>query len=119
MPSYPEQLALLRDLQARLETATGEDLTLLRTRLAQTLRTTMVRIDFGPHRVVAWMRLDHIRHRVGISQGGVFPNGAPVTVFDDTPTSLTEDEIAGYAIDALEDRARADREMEGIERGFG
>ena len=119
MPSYPEQLALLRDLQARLGTATGEDLTLLRTRLAQTLRTTMVRIDFGPHRVVAWMRLEHIRHRVGISQGGRFPDGAPVTVFDDTPKSLNEDEIGGYAADAMEDRARADREMEGIERGFG
>ena len=119
MPSYGEQLAILRDLQARLETSTGDDLTLLRTRLAQTLRTTMVRIDFGPHRVVAWMRLEHIRHRVGISQGGLFPDGAPVTVFDDTPTSLTEDEIEDYAAEAIQDRARADREMEVLLRAVG
>jgi hypothetical protein len=114
MPSYLEQLAILRQLQETLETATGENLTLVRTRLAQTLRTNMIRIDFGPHRVVARMRVEHIRHRVGISQGSQFPDGAPVTVFDDTPTVLTENDMAEYAAEASEDRARADREMLGV-----
>jgi DNA invertase Pin-like site-specific DNA recombinase len=114
MPSYPEQLALLRKLQEGMKSATCEELTLLRTQLAQTLRTAVIRIEFGPHRIVAWMRIEHIRHRVGISQGSQFPNGAPVTVFDDTPMVLTEAEIADYAAEAFEDRALADREMEGF-----
>ncbi len=88
MPSYAEQLALMQDIRDRLETATGNDLTALRTRLAQTLRTTMIRIDFGPRTIVGRMRVEHARYRIGISQGGTFPDGAPVTIIDQTPQRL-------------------------------
>lgn len=116
MPSYAEQLSLLRDIRDRLASATGDELTALRTRLAQTLRTTMIRIDFGPRTIVGRMRVEHVRYRVGISQGGAFPDGAPVTILDETPRILTEQEKDDYAAEALEDRARADDEMATFDR---
>lgn len=116
MPSYSEQLALMRDIRDRLETATGDELTALRTRLAQTIRTVMIRIDFGPRTIVGRMRVEHIRYRIGISQGGAFPDGAPVMILDENPRILTEEEKDDYAVEAIEDRARADDEMSQFER---
>ena len=97
-------------------TATGDELRALRTRLAQTLRTAMIRIDFGPEIIVGRMRVEHIRYRIGISQGGAFPDGAPVTILDERPRVLTEREKNDYATVAMEDRARADDEMATLER---
>lgn len=118
MPSYREQLALLRDLQSRLDTASGDELRSLRSSLAQTLRSAMIRIDFGPSAIVGRMRVEQVRHRVGISQGSIFPDGAPVTILDDASTAPTAEEIAGYAAEALEDRIRADEEMVGFEKAM-
>lgn len=117
MPSYSEQLALSRDLRERLRAASGDELTALRTRLAQTLRTAMIRIEFGPRTVVGRMRIEHIRFGVGISQGGAFLDGAPVTIVDETPPRvLTEDEKREYDAEVLEDRLRADAELMAFER---
>lgn len=116
MPSYTEQLALMRDIRDRLETATGDELTALRTRLAQILRTAMIRIDFGPQMIVGRMRVEHIRYRIGISQGGAFPDGAPVTILDEMPRVLTEREKDDYTAEAMDDRKRADDEMATLER---
>ena len=118
IPSYSEQMALLREIKARLSTAVGEDLTTLRTQLAQTLRTVMIRIDFDPLKIVGRMRIEHVRYRVGISQGSTFPDGAPVTIVDETPKVFSQDELDYFAEEAAEDRARADAEFELFEEAF-
>lgn len=115
MPSSKEQLALLRDLQSRLDSASGDELRDLRSSLAQTLHSAMIRIEFGPSAIVGRMRVEQVRHRVGISQGSLFPDGGPITILDDASKAPTAEEIVGYATEASEDRIRADEEMVGFE----
>ncbi|WP_171070342.1 recombinase family protein [Methylobacterium terricola] len=111
LPTRREQWDRVGRLSQALATARGAELREIRTRLAQAIRESLLRVEFGPQVVTCRVRLDRMRSWDGLHYGH-HPDGVPFVAIDERPPrQLTVWEIALHEPEPGE-REHLDTELE-------
>lgn len=101
-PTWQERSRRLAALIRGMQEAAGDERKAIRTEIAQLLRTTLARVTFGQHRIVGHYHDARLRYRPdrAVPRPGEVPPAYRVTLFDDAPVIIDDDDIA-----AMEDTA--------------